>query len=278
MGAKMDTFCIIANKFKDVDNLVTNQVATFLRTNGKTVHIKENNGNPVPKDTECIIVLGGDGTMLEAARDNREVKIPLMGINLGNVGYLATVEKTNIPGALKQLLEGNYKIEKRMLLVGTRICKKGKLEEIHALNDIVIARGSSLHIISFSIFVNGQYLNTYSADGVIISTPTGSTGYNLSAGGPIVEPNARLILITLICPHTLNTRSIIFSAQDKITIRINEASNQKTQTAEVSFDGQESILLEAGDEIDITESKLTAQIMKMDDLSFLATLHKKISD
>ncbi len=274
----MDTFCIIANKFKDVDNLVTNQVATFLRTNGKTVHIKENNGNPVPKDTECIIVLGGDGTMLEAARDNREVKIPLMGINLGNVGYLATVEKTNIPGALKQLLEGNYKIEKRMLLVGTRICKKGKLEEIHALNDIVIARGSSLHIISFSIFVNGQYLNTYSADGVIISTPTGSTGYNLSAGGPIVEPNARLILITLICPHTLNTRSIIFSAQDKITIRINEASNQKTQTAEVSFDGQESILLEAGDEIDITESKLTAQIMKMDDLSFLATLHKKISD
>jgi len=275
----MERFCIITNQFKDENNYMTDRVLNYLRKAKKTVCTKENDGIQVADDTDCIIVLGGDGTLLKAARDNRKSGIPLMGINLGTLGYLSSVEKENMEEALKMLLKGNFQIETRMMLAGIITLKSGeKKDEIHALNDIVISRGGIPHIVSFRISINGHYLNTYHADGVIVSTPTGSTSYNLSAGGPIVEPNARLLMLTPICPHTLNTRSIVFSANDKVTIRVDEGKKEDIQRAVVNFDGEESIILEAGDEITIRESELTTKIMKLDDISFLGTLHKKMAE
>ena len=238
----MNHFYIITNGHKDYNLEKTNEIRKYLEKCGKkcTVQVKEpgkeqgyTDAAQIPEDVDCILVLGGDGTLLQAARDIMERDIPLLGINLGTLGYLAEIEESGIYGALNQLLEGGYEVEQRMMLAGRIVrgeihrkrhaengYQQDETEKSYALNDIAITRSGSLQIIRFRICVNGQFLNEYQADGVIVATPTGSTGYNLSAGGPIVEPKAELILITPISPHTLNTRSIILAPSDVVEIEI----------------------------------------------------------
>ena len=134
-----------------------------------------------------------------------------------------------------------------------------------------------MQIIHFHIYVNGQFLNEYDGDGVIISTPTGSTGYSMSAGGPIVEPAARLMVITPICPHTLNTRSIILSADDEIAVEMVSERGERREQAEVNFDGSHGVALRANDKIYVTRSERTTDIVKLNQMSFLEILHKKMS-
>ena len=244
----------------------------------------------IPEDVDCILVLGGDGTLLQAARDIIQRDIPLLGINLGTLGYLAEIEETGMDAAMNQLLSGEYEVEQRMMLTG-RIVRGGihqqkhkenglpayKTENSYALNDITITRSGSLQIIRFRICVNGQFLNEYHADGVIVATPTGSTGYNLSAGGPIVEPKAELLLITPISPHTLNTRSIILAPEDKIEIEIGAGREESVQQVEVNFDGSHNVMLYTGDKVEIERAETPTGIVKLNKASFLEVLHKKLS-
>jgi NAD+ kinase len=223
----MKYFFIITNQSKDENLRITEYIRNYLERHGKKCDIAEYQGNAdkngtldardyvcsIPEDVDCCIVLGGDGTMLQASHNVLGRDIPILGVNLGTLGYLAEIEKSGIDDALKQLLNEHYVIENRMMLRGVM---QGDIHD-EALNDIVIARKESLQVISFNIYVNGMFLNNYHADGMIISTPTGSTGYNMSAGGPIVEPGAQMILLTPICPHTLTTRSIVLSADDTVT-------------------------------------------------------------
>ncbi len=275
----MKKFCIITNRYKDEKNEVTNRVADYLKQGGKTVCYKENDGTSVESDVDCIVVLGGDGTLLKAAGDSCRMEVPLVGVNLGTLGYLSCIEKENIETALDQIISEKYLIETRMMISGQIDYSDGeKGQVIPALNDIVISRGGTSHIVRFHISINGQYLNTYYADGVIVSTPTGSTSYNLSAGGPIVEPNANLIMVTPICPHTLNTRSIVFSENDEVTIQIEEGKKEEIERAEVNFDGNHTTVLEVGDRITIKKSELTTKLMKLDEISFLRTLHRKMAE
>lgn len=186
----------------------------------------------VPADADCMIVLGGDGTVLQAARLTKMLRVPIIGVNLGTLGYMTEVEVPNLEESLERLIAGDYVQESRMMLGGRATFADGRREEGWALNDIVISRSGPLQIIKFNIYVNGQFLNDYSADGVIVTTPTGSTGYNLSAGGPLVEPGARLIVLTPICPHSLNQRSIVLSPEDVIEIQIparGESGNQNVK-------------------------------------------------
>lgn len=295
----MEHFYIITNGHKDRNLEKTNMIQEYLESRHKkcTVQIKEprkgqgyTDAAQIPEDVDCILVLGGDGTLLQAARDIVNRDIPLLGINLGTLGYLAEVEETGINAALNQLLEGGYEIEQRMMLSGrivrgpvqdgNRLSKyemDSSMEESHALNDIVITRCGPLQIIRFRICVNGQFLNEYQADGVIVATPTGSTGYNLSAGGPIVEPKAELILITPISPHTLNTRSIILSPRDKIEIEIGAGREESVQQVEVSFDGSSNLTLYTGDKVEIEQAATAASIVKLNKTSFLEVLHRKLS-
>lgn len=239
---------------------------------------KQEPGIEIPKDADCILVLGGDGTMLQAARDTMDSHIPLVGINMGTLGYMAEIEESGLEEALQKIVDGNFVLENRMMLMG-RVQKQSKATlSGWALNDIVLSRTGPMQIIRFKIYVNGQFLNMYSADGMIVTTPTGSTGYNLSAGGPIVEPGANLIMLTPICPHTLNQRSIILSPEDKITIEIPEDREGKEQLVEVNFDGSHTVQLAAGDRIEIEKSDKSAVIMKLSQLSFLEILHKKMSE
>lgn len=286
----MNHFFVITNKPKDEKLEITNHIVDFLKTNGKTCAYKcledaegelaKDNCNPLHIDekTECIIVVGGDGTLLQAARQTLYLDIPLIGINYGTLGFLAEVEKSNLDEALEALMNRDLDIENRMMLLG-KVSKGG--EEVlrdHALNDIVLTRTGSLQILDFDIYVNGQYLNHYSADGIIVSTPTGSTGYNMSAGGPIVEPKAELLLITPICPHTLNTRSIILSADDVIEVRIPSGKYGQTQEVEVNFDGNKKEVLKTDESIFITRSKKTARFVRINQVSFLEVLHQKMSE
>ncbi|MBE5832699.1 MAG: NAD(+)/NADH kinase [Butyrivibrio sp.] len=280
----MERFVIVTNKSKDKDLAMTMYIKSFLEERGKTCVIADKNENnsfyhegreflsSIPEDAECVIVLGGDGTMLQAARSAAYHDIPLIGVNMGTMGYLAEVEKSGVDEALSRILSGDYDTQERMMLFGS----VGEKSD-YALNDIVITRNSSMqmNIVNFDIYVNDLFLCNYHADGIIISTPTGSTGYNMSAGGPIVEPSANLILITPICPHTLNSRSMVLPENTKIRIVIKEGRDNRNQEVVAFFDGSGKIEMSTGDSICIEKSAKITKIIKLNRVSFLEVLGKK---
>ncbi len=288
----MNHFFIVTNRDKDPELETTNYICDYLKGNGKKVEVlarenpmkhecqesSEENPLKIPEDTECILVLGGDGTLLQTARDTVRLSIPLLGINLGTLGFLAEVEKTGISEALEHLICDDYETEERMMLVGTVIRDGKEISRAHALNDVVVNRYGRLMVLSYEVSVNGQKLNHYQADGMIVSTPTGSTGYNMSAGGPIVEPSAQLMVMTPICPHTLNTRSIVLSAADEIEIKIEQGRGEYAQEAEINFDGGLTQRLITGDRVVMRRSEQTTKLIRVNKVSFLEALHKKMSE
>lgn len=284
----MDHFLIFTNKSKDTNLEFTHKVTNFLESHGKTCYIAhfEEPGNDttrpdavmfrteVPDKAQCCIVLGGDGTMLQAAVNVREKDIPLLGINLGTMGYLTEIDKNHIDAALQRLIDDDYVVEERMLLSGTKVT--GESKEFTALNDIVIARKAAVQVIKLVVYVNDRHLTTYLADGVIISTPTGSTGYNMSAGGPLVAPQSNTLLITPICPHTLTNRSIVLPATEKITIELGAGKADRIQEAEASIDGHFGASLVTGDRVEIRKAAKTAKILRMNQVSFVEILSQKL--
>lgn len=283
----MKHFYLITNEVKDPQGLYTDRIIAYLEAHGGEVTCVDNTvradisdvicADRIAENRECVLVLGGDGTLLRAARNMIDRDIPLLGINLGTLGYLAEVEIGAIESALDKLLADDFTREERMMLEG-HVQKQGCSEENFALNDIVITRCGSLQILTFHIYVNGQFLNSFSADGMIVATPTGSTGYNMSAGGPVVEPAASLLLLTPICPHTLNTRSIVLAPEDEIRIEIPQGKDGRLQSVEANFDGSHKIGLMTGDSIVIRKAARTTGILKLNTESFLAVLHKKMSE
>ena len=286
----MDKFTIIANSVKDRNFVVSHRIAEYLRNNRKECLMLQDTGEEqngsyhytdpdrIPDDTQCIIVLGGDGTLLQAARDVVDKEIPLFGINMGTLGYLAEIDQHSIYPALDRLMGDRYTIERRMMLSGTVYKNDRVAVSDVALNDIVIGREGPLRVVRFNNYVNDTFLNSYKADGIIISTPTGSTGYSLSAGGPIISPEASMILMTPLAPHTLNTRSIVFSPEDRITVEIGEGRDQSQEHGMASFDGDTSVSMVTGDRIVITRSKKDTRIIKINNISFLETLREKMSN
>ena len=267
----MKQFYVITNKTKDKTLNITQQIKEYIEMRGGICHLSEQEPC-VPDGTECMIVLGGDGTLIRAARELRGKNIPLIGINMGTLGYLAEVEVSNLEECLEQLMNGETQRESRMMLKGVI---NGSIEDV-AMNDIVLSRTGSLRIIHFNLYVNGELLNTYHADGMIVSTPTGTTAYNLSAGGPIVEPTAKMIVLTPICPHALNTSSIVLSAEDEIVLEMEKKRDGGVEKAIVSFDGEQNIEIETGDRVIIRKAEDTTNLLKLSKVSFLETLRKKM--
>ena len=286
----MDRFTIITNGIKDKNRTVTNRIANYLCSHQKECLIlqeeekKEHqpyyhtDPSRIPDDMQCVIVLGGDGTLLQAARDVVDKDIPLFGINLGTLGYLAEIDQHSIYPALDRLMSDRFTIERRMMLSGTVIRNGEVIAGDTALNDIVISREGALRVVKFNNYVNNTYLNTYKADGIIVSTPTGSTGYSLSAGGPIISPEASLILMTPLAPHTLNTRSIVFPAEDVITVELGPGRDGGVEQGVASFDGAARVPMVTGDRIVITRAKKDTKIIKINNISFLETLREKMSN
>lgn len=286
----MDKFFIIANRQKDKELKTARKVEAYLNSKGKSCILREETSEQkvrsnhytdvekIPKDVECIIVIGGDGTLLQAARDVVNRQIPLLGINMGTLGYLAEIDRSSIDGALNHLMLDEYTIEKRMMLNGKVYHKEELIAEDVALNDIVIGRDCPLHVTRFHNYVNGEFLNSYTADGIIIATATGSTGYSLSAGGPIVSPETNILIMTPVAPHTLNTRSVIFPAEDEITVEIGEGSQGCEAKAVVSFDGDTNVPMRTADRVAIRRSVKDTQIIKISNISFLEVLRRKMKN
>lgn len=263
------------NTAKDEGLAVTQKVKKLIEEEGMKCSLSCDNAKP--DDADGIIVLGGDGTVLQVAGETLEQNLPILGINLGTLGYLTQVDADGAKEAIHKLATDDYIVSERMMLQGNVLRKGEQIYEGYALNDIVLTRQGSLRIIHFDTTVNGQAFNEYDADGLIVATPTGSTGYNMSAGGPIVEPNAGVMVMTPICPHTFNSRSIVFSGKDEIGIYVNADRTGKDQKVEVTFDAGHNLSLTTGDVINITQAPKVTRFIVLKESSFITSLHRKMN-
>lgn len=285
----MNRFYIIANRQKDKNLEMTKKICRYLEAHGKVCDVyqdssghefgrayKYTNADMIPQDVDCVLVLGGDGTLIQGARDTVKRNIPILGFNLGTLGFLTEIENDHIDEALDKLINDEFLLESRMMLQGITYCSGKPVFKDIALNDIVLNRSGALRIVQYEIYVNGEFLYSCPADGIIISTPTGSTGYNLSAGGPIVAPDSKMIVLTPICPHSLNSSSIVLSANDRIIVKIGPGRRNTEEQAEATFDGAESVPLVTGDYIEITQAKETIKLIKINKMSFVEVIRKKM--
>ncbi len=280
----MKKYLIVVNSEKDAELNITNSVKNYICSRCGSCVIADcldfcsdrRAAKELTRDVECILVLGGDGTLLSVAGETEDMNIPLYGINLGTVGFLTEGEVTGLDIILNRLLSDDFTIEERMMITGVVKKSDGIAYQKRALNDIVISRAGFSRIIGLNVYVGGSLLDTYEADGVVISTPTGSTGYNLSAGGPIVSPTAKLIVITPVSPHSLTSKSIVLSGDEEISIEI--VKKRKTQDTEaiVSFDGGRGVGLSAGDTVDICKSERITKLIKANDVNFYEILRNKL--
>ena len=289
----MNKFYVISNYGKEGSRQMAQRVRDYLVTRGCRCRLdpgvyehaeddhewyRYTNPERVPDDTQCILVIGGDGTMLQAARDLKHKEIPILGINLGTLGYLSEIDPTSIEYAMDCLIADRYTVERRMLLHGAVIIGEFCQTSDYALNDIVLSRSQGLDVNDYNIYVDGELLNKYVADGIIIATPTGSTAYNLSAGGPIVDPKAFSILLTPISPHSLHCRSIVLRADSRIVVEVTQRPGKRFVPVQICFDGNDSGVLRPGDRIEIEQADITAGILKVSNVSFLETVRRKMSE
>lgn len=283
----MDRFLIITNREKDTDFLVTKKLVAYIEKAGKTATLfsvasgkATKEAVRLPEDIDCAIVLGGDGTIIQAANDLMTHDIPILGVNLGTLGFLAEIEEQNAFEALDRLFQDDYRIESRIMMEGNVLCsgEQGQESSGYALNDVVITRKGFSRIINLGIYVNDELVDNFLGDGVIISTPTGSTAYNLSAGGPIIMPQASVIVLTPICPHSLSPRSVVVSAED--TIKVVVGKSKKTQEAEAiaTFDGKLVIDLGTDDSVIIRKAKYNTKLIKLNRTGIYEILRSKLGN
>ena len=276
----MKRFCLFINKKKEKAEETAAFVREYLLSHSaETVMDSEDLFPEELYGIDGVISLGGDGTIIRAARRIAGTGIPIIGINIGHLGYLTAVsDREEIPGMLNALLSGNYSIEERMMLEGTIMHENpGMPAEPNshlALNEVVLFRSPSGAASHFRVLVNGAFLNEYKADGIIISTPTGSTAYNLSAGGPIVDPAARMTILTPICAHALNRSSIVLRAEDTIEVVV---SSDQEGIQSVSFDGAVTKELRAGSRVRVTGSDLRTPLIRLSGGTFFTQLRSKMT-
>ena len=284
----MKKFALLTNYSKDKRLVYTRMIKTYITENGGSYWIPRYISEPdkdgdqrydfsdMPEDIECVLVLGGDGTLLQAARELLQRHIPLLGINLGTLGFLTSAEKSELPKCLDSVLDDSCSIDERMMLEGVAYHGSEKIQMNIALNDVIIARAGFSRLVELKIYVNGELLSIYNEDGIIVSTPTGSTGYSLSAGGPIIFPQTDVIVITPICPHSLQARSLVVSGEDRIMIEIGRRRKTQKEEAMVTFDGRSAQELETGDRIEIYKAQETTQLIRLKGRSFYQVLQNKI--
>jgi len=227
----------------------------------------------MPQQVDLIIVFGGDGTLLSVARLEHIDMVPVLAVNLGSLGFLTEIGADEITAVLKKVLESDYVLDKRMMLEVTLV-KNGDEQgpTFQALNDVVVNKGALARMMDLDTYVNDNYLNRFKADGLIICTPTGSTGYSLSAGGPIVYPSLHLFSITPICPHTLTNRPLIIS--DESIIRIELMS--ESEDVFLTVDGQVGVRIKRHDRVIVRKSEKTLSLVKSPFRSYFEILKKKL--
>ena len=245
----------------------------YLIKNGASCMLMTGNDEKTTKIIpDMIITFGGDGTLLIGARYAARYDIPLMGINLGTVGFLTEEEPDHMQQVLDRILRGDFNIEDRMLL---KVRNQQTGGEWEALNDVVVTRGGYARLIRVECDVNGERFGNFTADGMIAATPTGSTGYSLSAGGPIVEPSMNCVVLTPVCAHSFQKCPCIVSAKSDIRLRLHP---DRRQTAELQIDGMNRGTLQSGDEIFVTGSGKRIRLLRLHPYQFYSLIRRKLQE
>lgn len=278
----MKSLGIIANVKKELTKSVVEEITRWASQNKVDVFICEElipligqKENSLPRSqlwetSEVLISLGGDGTMLASARAVGEHQTPILGINLGGLGFLTEITSNDLHNTLNKLKNGDYFIEKRMVLE-TEI-EGGKRFEQYALNDVVIDKGEVARLFLLHLFTKDKFICSYSADGLILSTPTGSTAYSLAAGGPIINPRMNAIIVSPICPHSLASRPIVFSDNETLKVTVEISSRH----AVLTIDGQVAFGVESGSSVLVRKAKHSVNLIKFRDRSFYEILRRKL--
>lgn len=226
------------------------------------------------EQAECVIVLGGDGTLLRTTRKFALAGTPIIGVNLGHLGFLTEIDLPEVLPALEKLLSGQYIIDERMMLEA-QVYRDGQVvEQFVGLNDAVITKGAFARLITLETYVNEQYVNTYPADGLIIASPTGSTAYSLSAGGPLVTPDLDLMLITPICPHTLWARPLVVGPESVIKVVVLSSQGE----VKLTMDGQHGFRLLQHDQVVLNRAPGKAKFIRLQGRGFFDVLRKKLKE
>lgn len=281
---KFDSVGLVVNYEKEkaqeiacriVDWLSSKKIKVYIEGNKRETIGRKDLSYPIQKflnKVELIISLGGDGTLLRAARLAASIDIPVFGVNLGGLGFLTQIGIDDLEKSLEKLYQEKYFLDERMMLDCLIKRREKEIKKLTALNDVVIGKGAFARIICLATYVNNDYVITYSADGLVVSTSTGSTAYSLSAGGPIVNPNINSIILTPICPHTLSARPLIIGENDQVRITL-ESSEEEVM---LTIDGQEGFTLEPNDEVIIKKSDHKARLITFKEKSFYAILREKL--
>ena len=285
----MNRIGIIAKKNKPETVTIAGHLVEWLRPKKVEVYIEEEMGEllsqtlsqhhwksikreGIPADIEMIVVLGGDGTLLSVARQVWNKNIPILGVNLGGLGFLTEITLNELYPVLEKVLRNDFEINEREVLNAGVIRNGKRIAEFIVLNDAVINKGALARIIDLETTINGEYLSTFRSDGLIISTPTGSTAYNLSAGGPIVYPSLHTIIITPICPHTLTIRPIIIPDDVKIRALLKSRDEEVTLT----LDGQQGFGLEFEDVVEVGKAEGHILLIKSPYRQYFELLREKL--
>ncbi|MBI1820776.1 MAG: NAD(+)/NADH kinase [Nitrospirae bacterium] len=226
----------------------------------------------IPQQMELVIVLGGDGTLLSVARLIEGNNVPILGVNLGGLGFLTEINMEDLYPTLEKIFQNEFLVDERIMLK-TSVDRQGKkIAHSHVLNDVIINKGALAKMIKLEIYSNGHFLSSLRGDGLIVSSPTGSTAYSLSAGGPILYPSVDALILTPICPHTLTQRPIVIPSEMKLEIIL----KSKEEGAMVTFDGQVGFSLRLEDQIHIEKSEAKTQLIRSPGLSYFDVLRNKL--
>ncbi len=248
------------------------ELETRLGSQCVVIDVQHSRNTDIPEDLSCMVVLGGDGTFLSAARFIENRDIPLMGVKFGEVGFLAETTEDNLCDAITSVLDGKYLIQKRARLNIKVVRDNRQIIDVDVLNDAVINKSALSRLASCAVYIDSTYLTTYRADGLIVGTPTGSTAYSLAAGGPVVHPAVPSIILTPICPFTLTNRPLIIPDSAKIEIRLEGSPEDMILT----FDGQEGFEMDPGDKIFIKKSGNDIKMISFEDQSYFKVLKTRL--
>ena len=280
----MKRIAIIAKKNKKEAIDVVAQLVPWLKERGVTALVDRETAakagftsdiDPLdlPRDADGIIVLGGDGTLLFAARLMGEREVPILGVNLGSLGFLTDVAVSEIKDVLSRVISGDVRVGQRMMLEAVVAGQSGRKEEFSVLNDVVVNKGNLARTIRLEVSVNGAYLTVFNGDGLIVATPTGSTAYSLSAGGPIVHPTLSAVIITPICPHTLTNRPIVVPDSSTIDVRLVSGDGNVS----VTLDGQVGTEFSRRHSLTIRKAKKKILLVEPPDRDYFEILRTKLN-
>lgn len=275
MANEFKRAAVIINSDRDRDRRYSNAVISILKSHGCKTATLDMECPPFVRDADVYVVIGGDGTMLRAAREAAEYGIPIIGVNVGHLGYMTEIETDELE-LLNRLFEGEYTIDERMMLEVRVLRGKDTIDgPCYALNDAVISKGSILRVVDIELLCGGRRVGHYRADGLICATPTGSTAYSLSAGGPVVDPSLECICVTVVSPHSLRVRPMLFSPDVTLEIQCGQSNGGESY---LTVDGDRSFRVEEEDTIRVTRSMKTTKLIRLKKYGFFDILANKMSE